>query len=194
MRISTRTPSPNKLEIGRIVDVGFHHGGVHAHLAPGRQPVGLSQLHQPLVNLLDHLRAHGKTPTAHGLCIRRFAGADAGEVAVDQIGAHLALEHLVAPIARVLEDQKPQHHLGWCTSPAAAPALGMPPRQSLVHRCDNVLVREHRIGVLHPVFTKIAHFLGDQSVAEAELRPPHLNHAASSGPSMQPVPDEADHG
>jgi len=52
----------------------------------------------------------------------------------------------------------------------------MPPRQSFVHGCDNVLVREHRVGVLHPVFAKIAHFLGDQSVAEAELRPAHLNH------------------
>ena len=41
--------------IGRIVDVGLHHGGVHAHSAPSRQPVGLRQLHQPLVNLLDHL-------------------------------------------------------------------------------------------------------------------------------------------
>src|SRR5260370_42071 len=41
--------------IGPIVDVGLHHGGVHAHSAPGRQPVGLNQLHQPLVNLRDHL-------------------------------------------------------------------------------------------------------------------------------------------
>ena len=29
-------------------------------------------------------------------------------------------------------------------------------------------------------------------VAEAKLRPPHLNHAASFGTSMQPVPDAAD--
>jgi hypothetical protein len=32
--------------------LGLHHGGVHAHSAPSRQPVGLSQLHEPLVNLL----------------------------------------------------------------------------------------------------------------------------------------------
>ena len=146
------------------------------------------------MNLLDHLGPHRQAPTAHGLCIGRLAGADPGEVAVHQIGAHLALEHLVAPVADVLEDQQPQHHLGRCASPAAAAALGMPSRQSLVHRRDNVLVREHRVGVLHPVFTKIAHFLGDQSVAEAELRPPHLNHAASSAASMRPVPDAADHG
>ena len=40
--------------IRRIVHIGLHHGGVHAHSAPCRQPVGLSQLHKPLVNLLDH--------------------------------------------------------------------------------------------------------------------------------------------
>jgi hypothetical protein len=51
-------------------------------------PVGLSQLHQPLVNLLDHLGPHCQTPTSHRLCIGCLAGADAGEVAVHQIGAH----------------------------------------------------------------------------------------------------------
>jgi hypothetical protein len=44
---------------------------------------------------------------------------------------------------------------------------------------DNVLVR-HLIGVLHPVFAKIADLLSDQPVAEAKLPSPHLNHAASS--------------
>src|SRR6202166_1445839 len=62
--------------IGRIVDVGLHHGGVHAHSAPRRQPVGLGQLHQPLVNLLDHLASHRHAPTSHRLCIRRLAGAN----------------------------------------------------------------------------------------------------------------------
>ena len=77
----------NKLESSRIVDVGLHHGGVHAHSAPCRQPVGLSQLHQPLVNLLDHLGPHCQAPTSHGLGIGHLVGADAGEVAVHRIGA-----------------------------------------------------------------------------------------------------------
>src|ERR1019366_1022455 len=87
--------------IGRIVDVGLHHGGVHAHSAPRRQSVGLGQLHEPLVNLLDHLGPHRHAPTSHRLCIRRLAGADAGEVAVHQIGAHLALQHAITPVADV---------------------------------------------------------------------------------------------
>jgi len=77
------------------LEAGLHHGGVHAHSAPRRQPVDLSQLHKPLVNLLDHFGPHRHAPTSHRLCIRHLAGADAGEVAVHQIGAHLALEHFV---------------------------------------------------------------------------------------------------
>jgi hypothetical protein len=50
--------------------------------------------------------------------------------------------------------------------------------QCLVHGCNDIFIRQHRIGVLHLVLTKIAHFLGDQAVAETELPPPHLNHAA----------------
>jgi hypothetical protein len=37
----------------------------------------------------------------------------------------------------------------------------MPFRQSLVHGGDNGLIRQHRIGVFHPAFAKIAHFLRD---------------------------------
>jgi hypothetical protein len=40
---------------------------------------------------------------------------------------------------------------------------------------------------------KIAHFLGNQAVAEAELSPPHLNHAASPASLMRSAPDAADH-
>jgi hypothetical protein len=54
----------------------------------------------------------------------------------------------------------------------------MPFRQCLIHGCNNGFIRQHRIGVLHPVFAKIAHFLGNQPVAEAELPPSHLNHDA----------------
>jgi hypothetical protein len=42
-------------------------------------------------------------------------------------------------------------------------------RQSLVHRRDNLVIRQQRIGVLHPVFAKIAHLPGNQPITEAEL-------------------------
>ncbi|MCK1541911.1 hypothetical protein IVB12_07980 [Bradyrhizobium sp. 179] len=48
-----------------------------------------------------------------------------------------------------------------------------------MHRGHDLLVRQHLIGVLHPLFAKITHLLGDQPIAKAELRPPHLNHLAA---------------
>jgi hypothetical protein len=176
------------------VDVGLHHGGVHAHSAPGHQPVGLSQLHQPLVNLLDHLGPHRHAPTSHRLRIGRLAGADAGEVAVHQIGAHLALQHAIAPVADVLEDQQAQHHLGRRAQPTATATLGMPPRQRFVHRSYDLFIRQHPVGVCHPLFAEIAHFLSDQSIAEAELSASHLNHGSSPRALPRLSPDAANRG
>src|SRR5262245_64116657 len=68
----------------------------------------------------------------------------------------------------------------------------MPPRQSFVHGRNNGFVVQHPVGLLHPVFVKIAHFRGDQSVAEAELCPSHLNHAASSPALVRRDPAAAD--
>ena len=64
--------------------------------------------------------------------------------------------------------------------------------QSLVHDCDDVLIRQHRVGVFHPVFAKIAHFFGDQPVAKAELRSAHLNHAVLPS-TFDAAPDVANH-
>jgi len=89
------------------------------------------------------------------------------QVAVHQIGAHLALQHAIAPVADVLEDQQAQHNLGRCAQPTATAALGMPPRQRLVHRSYDLFIRQHSVGVFHPTFAKIAHFFG----AGAYLQP-----------------------
>ena len=76
----------------------------------------------------------------------------------------------------MLEHQQTKHHLGRRAQPSAAAALGAPLCQRLVHRSHDFLVSKHSIGVVHPLFAKITHFLGDQPIAKAELRPPHLNH------------------
>jgi hypothetical protein len=52
-------------------------------------------------------------------------------------------------------------------------------RQGLVHGDHDVFIGQHLIGRRDPVVAKIAHFLGDQSIAEAELGAAHLNHASS---------------
>jgi hypothetical protein len=38
-------------------------------------------------------------------------------------------------------------------------------RQSLIHGCDNIFVRQHRVGVYQLAFAKIADFLRDPFVA-----------------------------
>jgi hypothetical protein len=60
---------------------------------------------------------------------------------------------------------------------AAAAALGVAPPQGVVHSGYDLLVGQTSIGCRHPMIAQIAHFLGDQPIAEAELAPPHLNHA-----------------
>jgi hypothetical protein len=129
--------------------------------------------------------------TPHGLGVRSLAGAHPGEVAVDQIGAHLAFEHAIAPVADVLEDQQAQHHLRRGALPASALALGMALAQGFVYGRHQRFVRQYPIGVRHPVFAQIADLCGDQAVAEAALRAPHLNHVFCSG--ILPHPGAAGH-
>jgi hypothetical protein len=93
----------------------------------------------------------------------------------------------------VLEHQQTQHHLGRNTAPAAGAALRMPLGQGLVYRRHDFLVRQYLIGVFHPVFVQILHFVGDQSVTEGALRPPRLNHGSSSRVLASPHPAAVAH-
>ena len=46
-----------QIRVGRVVDVGLHHRGIHPQLAGPQQLVGGQLGHQRLVELLDHLRS-----------------------------------------------------------------------------------------------------------------------------------------
>ena len=173
-------PVPQKARVGRIVDVGLCHRGIHAHPPAFHNSLILRDLHHPLVDPLDHLRAHRQAPPPHGLGIRHLAAADPSEVAVDQIGTYFALENLVAPVADMLENEQPQHHLGRRTMPPAAAALRVPLAQCLIHSRNNDLVVQDLVGMDHPGLTQAGHFLSDPVIRKLQLRPPHLNHAASS--------------
>ena len=192
VRVSTRTPSPSRLDVGRIMDVGLHHRGVDAHPLAGRDALFQRYRHQPLVNPLDHLRPDCQAPAAHRLGVRHLLPADPSEVAIDQVGAHFAFENLVAPVAHMLEHQKAEDHLGRCTMPTAAATLWMSPCQRFVNRRHHSLVIKQPIGMLHPELAQIFDFLGNQSVAEAALGPPHLNHDAYSpiAPSFPPAREQ----
>ena len=111
--------------IGRIVDIGLHHRGVDAHPPADRNPFRLRHFHEPFVHLIDGLRPDRQSPTADRLGVRHPAAADADEVAVDQVGAHFALENLVAPVAHVLENEQTQDHVGPRAQPAATAAFRM---------------------------------------------------------------------
>src|ERR1700730_17333599 len=132
-------------------------------------------LHDPFMDLFDHLRSHRHAPTAHGLGVGHLGGAHPGEVAIHQIGPHLPFQHAASPVAHVLEHQQTQHHLGRGARPAAAAALRMPLGESLVDRRHDLLVGQHPIGMLHPLFVQILDLLGNQPVTKAALCPPRLN-------------------
>lgn len=173
-------PVTQQRAVGRVMDVGLHHRRIHTHSASLRHPLLLRDLHDPVVDLSDCLPIHSQAPAPHRLGVRHLAAAHTGEVAIHQIGAHFTFQHVIAPVANMLEDQQPQHHLGRRAQPTTTAALGMSSRQRLVHRTDDLFIRQNPVSMGHPTFAKIAHFPGDQAVAEAQLRSAHLNHVSSS--------------
>jgi len=167
------------------MDVGLDHRCVDPHPPSLHHPFGLRDAHDPVMDLPDRCRSQRHAPPAHGLGIGHFAAADAGKIAIHQIGPHLPFQHLVAPVANVFEHQQPQHHFGRGPRPAAAAAVGAPLREGLVHRRHDLRIIEHAIGLSHPDFVQVRDLRGDQPVAKAALSAVRLNHALSSDVSAQ---------
>lgn len=59
----------------------------------------------------DHIRRDHLPETSQCPGIRNLLRADAGKLSVHQIGPYLTLQHLVAPIANMLQDQQAKHDL-----------------------------------------------------------------------------------
>ena len=149
--------------------MGLDHRRIHPKTPPFHNAFFLSDAHKPLMDLLDRVSPERHAPWSHRFGIGQLVRAHMSEVAIDEVGTNLAFQNLVAPIAHVLEDQKPQYSLGCNALPPPTAALGMTLRQCLIYRADNLLVRQHVIGMLHPGFAKVAHFPGDQPIAKAVL-------------------------
>ena len=64
--------------------------------------------------------------------------------------------------------------------------------EGFVHGRHQRFIRQHLIGMRHPVFAQIVDLSSDQAVAEAALRAPHLNHAFYSE-TLPPHPGAAGH-
>src|ERR1700733_394769 len=69
------------------------------------------------VQILDYVRADHLPEASQCFRIRNLLSTDAGERSVHQIGPDFPLQYLVAPVADVLEDEKPKHYLGRCLPP-----------------------------------------------------------------------------
>src|SRR3974377_1047317 len=93
-------------------------------LAP-TSPAILVIFFMTLVDLLDPLRPDGHAPSAHGLGIGHFGEADAGELAVEQVGAHFPLQYGVAPVACVFENEQSHDHFGGKAAPATRATQAM---------------------------------------------------------------------
>src|SRR4029453_3797057 len=79
-------------------------GAANLHDTMLHTPAAVAQLAPHLAgNLGDLLHDTGEYANSIG-------HPDAGKLAVDEIGTHLPLEHDVAPVASVLEDEQPDDH------------------------------------------------------------------------------------
>src|SRR5580658_9866253 len=96
-----------------------------ASCAPPRLLLLRNRYH-PFVDVPNHLRPQGQRPLVHDGVVGNFAAAHPREGTVDQVGAHLALHHFIAPVADVLEQEQSQNDFGRRAQPAAGPAFGAP--------------------------------------------------------------------
>ncbi len=187
---TSENPNPvaEQRRIGRVVDICLHDGRVHSHLAAADDAALLGNGHDPLVDLLDDLWAQSDAQLAQRLGIGYLRGPDPGELAIHEVGADFALEHGIAPVAHVLEDQQPDHDVHRGALAATSAAVGPPRCQSCVGHVQQQRILEHAVDVAHPVFPEIAHLLGDEAVAEAELAPTQLDHVKPSGAAWPVAP------
>ena len=167
------------------MDVGLDNRGIQAHLAPADDVLLLGHRDEAVVQRADHARPQRDTPTAHRLGVRDLATADAREVAIHQIPADFAFHRRIAPISHVFQHEQSQYHFGGRRVPATGTALGMALAQRVVHRGQQVLVVQDRIGMPHPGLLQIDDCVGHEAVTKRALRPAHLNHAVVSGASVR---------
>lgn len=90
--------------------------------------------------------------------------------------AHFAFERRVAPVAHVLQDQQANHDIHRGAAPSARAAVCPSARQRFVRSIQQHRIVQHGVDVPHPVFPQLAHFLGDEAVAEVELATAELDH------------------
>ena len=98
--------------------------------------------HDASVELLDDLGAEGQGELTECLGVGNFRGPHPGELPIDEVRTYLALEHGVAPVAQVLEQQQPQDHLGRGGRAPPGATVRPTPREGLVDDLHELPVAE----------------------------------------------------
>jgi len=113
------------------------------------------------------------------LGIRYFLVPNARERAVDQIRPYFSLQHVVAPVPHMLQDQQPQRHFRRCLRSSTRTAIRMALPLCIVHTFDQRCVFQQLIYFFHPWFPQILDFLCQSAVPQTWLSMSKLDHAAS---------------
>src|SRR5271169_534757 len=177
-------PISQQTAVGRIVDIGFDDGRVDAHLAALDDLLLLRDCHDPFVEALNYFWSQGKCPLIHDGIVWNLTAADTGEGSVDQVGAHFALHHFIAPVANVLEQEQSQNDFSGRAPPAPGSTLGASFGQGFVHSGQQLIIVQNLVRGTHPVFPQIGDFLVNESFGEAELGAAGLNHGVRSGAGL----------
>ena len=93
--------------VGRIVHIRFCNRGVDAKSPAVRDPGTLGDLDDLPMQVLDDLGPEGAGDLQNRFGVGYVASIDAREHAIHEIGAHLALQVVVAPIREMLQNQHP---------------------------------------------------------------------------------------
>src|ERR1039458_6372128 len=173
---------PQQAAVGRVVDVGLHHGSVHAHLASFDYLFLARDGHHARMDLLDHRRAQLAGESSHRLVVGNFAAADARELAIDQIGAHFTRQYSETPVAHMFQQGQAQHDIGGCAGPAPRLAFLASLAQLLLNQGDQAVIFQHLVGLTHPRLPQIGHLFGDEAIAKAALESAGGDHAERSWP------------
>src|SRR5438132_1327277 len=163
-----------------VVNVSFHHRRIHPQPLPSRNLFLLGYGHQSLMNLLDHIWAEGLQQPSQGLRIRNFLCSDPRKLPVDDIGPHLTLGLLKAPVPHVLQYRQPQRNLGGRLLPPTATALRPSSPLGFVNGVQQLLVVQHLVGLLHPLFPPPRRFFGKPSLPHRPLVESQFNHRRAS--------------
>jgi hypothetical protein len=150
--------------VGRVVDVGLHHGGVHPQLASPQQLAGGEFGHQGGVQLLDRLRAGSahQLDQRGGMGHRPVQADPAAPPPADRVTDFLA-QALIAELVAVLEVQQPQQGVDrdrWAAQPTVEQR---PPRR------DEALVVQEGVD-LGELGGQALEFLGQQRLPQRGLR------------------------